>query len=405
MKLVITICLFILAANAAAADSLYLFVWAGDADKQQSDFLAVLDADPASVTYGNVLSTVTVGLPTGAHHSEHRMPAGNRLFVNGFSTGHSFVIDLVDPSRPTVAAHFTDVGTYSYPHSFERLPNGNVLATFQNTNGKTNTVGGLVELDSAGQMVRASSARTAGFPEVRPYSLTILPGMDRVVSTTTDMRLEAKHADSIQLWRLSDLALLHTLRLPPGPRGDENRWPAEPRLLDDGRSLMVNTFACGLYRVHDVDSDQPRVEHVYSFEMKNDTQMCALPVSVGPFWVQTVPARNGLVTLDMSEPDHPREVGYVFLGDGAKPHWISLSPDGTRIVVTGFDAILNSVIIVNLDLETGALEVDRDFGIDGTVTFGRTNWPHGASGAAIPHGSVFSLPQSEAANLAGRKRT
>src|SRR2546426_6292576 len=38
----------------------YLLVWAGDADRQSSDFLAVLDADPTSPSYGKVLRTYPV---------------------------------------------------------------------------------------------------------------------------------------------------------------------------------------------------------------------------------------------------------------------------------------------------------------------------------------------------------
>src|SRR5438132_8196229 len=38
----------------------YLLVWTGDADRQNSDFLAVLDADPTSPSYGKVLRTYPV---------------------------------------------------------------------------------------------------------------------------------------------------------------------------------------------------------------------------------------------------------------------------------------------------------------------------------------------------------
>jgi hypothetical protein len=55
--------LFLFTHNIYAADSPYLFVWAADADKQDSDFLAVLDADPKSSTYGEVLTTIEVGYP------------------------------------------------------------------------------------------------------------------------------------------------------------------------------------------------------------------------------------------------------------------------------------------------------------------------------------------------------
>lgn len=381
--------------SAAADSSRYLFVWAADADKADSDFVAVLDADPGSARYGDVLTTIEVGVAAQAHHSEHRMPDGGRLFVNGFASGHSFVIDLRDPLHPSVAAHFTGVGSYSHPHSFERLPNGNVLATFQNGAGGRGTVGGLVELSPSGELVRSASASVPEFPDVRPYSLTILPGRDRVVTTTSDMWGEILTADSLQLWRLSDLALLETLQLPPGPRGDEQLLPAEPRLLSDGSAMIANTFNCGLYQIHDIASDTPRVSHIYSFFMEDPTdnlQLCALPVTFGQFWVQTVPARQGLVSLDLGDTSKPTEVGHVDLGKGMRPHWISLEPSAERIVVTGFGELLNRVMMVKVNPTTGALAVDTAFGTEGIVDFGRQVWPHGNTGPAIPHGAVFALP-------------
>ena len=65
----------------------FLYVWAGAENEQESDFLAVIDADPASSTYAEVLASVPVGLRGGAHHSEHIMPSGDSLFVNSFRAG------------------------------------------------------------------------------------------------------------------------------------------------------------------------------------------------------------------------------------------------------------------------------------------------------------------------------
>jgi hypothetical protein len=380
----------------AKADSPYLFVWAADADREHSDFVAVVDADPQSRAYGEVLTTIEVGVAAQAHHSEHRMPDGGKLFVNGFASGHSFVIDLTEPLSPSIESHFTDIGEYSHPHSFERLPNGNVLATFQNGLGGRQTIGGLVELSPTGEFIRAASAAVPEFPDVRAYSLTPLPGADRVVTTTSDMWGEVLTADSLQFWRLSDLSLLSTIRLPAGPRGDEQRLPAEARLMADGR-LMANTFMCGLYQVEDFAAREPQIVHVYTFELEDPAdfqQLCALPVTFGPFWVQTVPSRNGLVSLDLSDERSPDEVSYVNLGEGTRPHWIALEPDSERIVVTGFGEMLNKVMLVNVNPESGALSLDRAFGDDGVLNFDRADWPHGETGAAIPHGSVFSGNQS-----------
>ena len=66
-----------------ATNSPHLFVWAGAEDEGDSDFLAVIDADPESGRYGEIVASVPVGLKGGAHHSEHVMPAGDTLFVAG----------------------------------------------------------------------------------------------------------------------------------------------------------------------------------------------------------------------------------------------------------------------------------------------------------------------------------
>lgn len=395
MKTVVVIGLLIFSTfDVIAADSPYLFIWAADADRQDSDFLAVLDADPNSSTYGDVLTTIAVGFPSGAHHSEHRMPDDSQLFVNGFGSGRSYVIDLREALKPSLVTEFTSVANFGYPHSFERLPNGNVIATFQNEKGDRESTGGIVELTPSGQYVRSSSAAVTGMPEIRPYSLYPLPRDDILVSTNTDME-EKVTSDSIQFWRLSDLSLKSTVRIPEGPRGDEHLYPAELRIMADGKTLVLNTFNCGLYQIHDAASETPSIRHIYTFtqpDPSDNLSLCALAVPLQNFWIQTVPARNGIVALDLSAPNSAKEISYVNLGDSNYPHWIALEPNERRIVVTGFGEMRNDVMMISVDPKTGALAVDRAFGVDGSTSFAGPDWPHGSTGAAVPHGSVFSKP-------------
>jgi hypothetical protein len=375
---------------ASAADSPFLYVWAADADGEDSDFVAVLDANPDSGTYGDVLATIKVGLSTGAHHTEHRMPEDRQLFMNGFRSGHSFVVDFSEPLAPVIVSHFTTVGDLSHAHSFERLPNGNVLATFQNGPDGERITGGIAEFAPSGEPIRWASAAVAGDPAIRPYSLAVIPNIGLALTTTADMWAEV-HANSVQIWQLSDLSLTHTLQFPTGLRGDEHEWPLEPRLMADGETLIVNTARCGLYQVSNLQTDNPNVKYIYSFA-REDGKGCSLPATAGHYWVQTVSARNGLVSLDLSDPAHPKEVGYVNFGLGHRPHWIAIEQNDQRIVVTGFREMRNSVTMVKLDTSDGSLSIDHDFGDDGVVDFGRSNWPHGDSGPAVPHGSIFSIP-------------
>ncbi len=377
--------------------SRYLFLWAGDEDKKESDFLAVVDVDRRSSTYAQVVATLPVGaVATMPHHTEYEMPAGGVLWANGFAVGRTFRFDLHDPAHPRLAGSFDDADGFSHPHSYARLPNGNVLATFQHhVDGDTIGTGGLVELDTAGRVVRAVSAAVPAIDStVRPYSLAIVPALDRVVTTSTDMHLDGR-SRAVQIWRLSDLTLLHTLLLPAGPLGDENWLTAEPRVLADGRTVMVNTFSCGLYRLRKIEGDTPSAEWVYSSPWEKG-RFCAVPALAGRSWLQPSGVQHSVVSLDVSNPDHPREVGRLVLGPDEVPHWIGLEPSGKRVVITGYRELATWVLLADLDPATGALQLDSTFRDPASerpgVSLGRGQWPHGTTGPAIPHGAVFSRP-------------
>lgn len=377
--------------------SSYLFVWAGDADKQQSDFLAVVDIRRQSPTYGDVLATVPVGdTGTLAHHTEYEMPPDGILWANGFSAGRTFRFDLREPARPRLAGSFGDRGPFSHPHSFTRLPNGHVLATFQHRIGDESVTGGLVELDSTGRSVRHSPAFVPQIDStIRPYSIAVIPALDRVVTTATDMHLKVR-SRAVQVWRLSDLVLLHTLLLPPGPRGNENWMTAEPRVLADGRTVLVNTFTCGLYRLNGLEGEAPSAEWVHSSSWAEGKGYCAVPAVAGNFWVQTSGPEQAVVSLDVSNPSRPREVSRLNLEPGQVPHWIALEPSGPRLVITGYKELAPWVLLANVDRTTGHLAIDSTFKPSGAdrlgVYFGRDRWPHGTTGPAVPHGAVFARP-------------
>ena len=382
----------------------YLYVWTGDADTLQSDFLAVIDTRPGSPTYARVLSTLPVGVrATTPHHTEHQLERDGVLFANGFGAGRTFRFDLSRPGQPRLLGSFTELGEFGFPHSFVKLPNDNVLATFQGRGAKNIPPGGLVELDRQGHLVRASSARAPAFDsaQMRPYSLAVLPGIDRVVSTSTDMI--ADFGAHLQIWRLSDLTLLQTIELPATTKSDghshaamaksrvedHHLFPGEPRVLADGRTVLLATFTCGFYRVTDIDGAVPRVEFLRAFGGEN----CAVPVLVGSTWIQTIPDEHALVSLDVSDSAHPREIGRVTFDSTFGPHWMAFDEGGSRLVVNDGKS---RMYLVALDHRTGALRIDDSFRDEGAtvpgVSFTRDRWPHGATGNAVPHGSVFSRP-------------
>lgn len=410
-RVVLTVVLILCAARLDASPPSYLFVWAGDAEGKASDFLGVIDADPASAGYGRIVASIPVGAAgTHPHHTELEMPAHGHLLANGFGAGRTWLFDLTRPREPRILAHVEELAGFSHPHNFARLPDGNVLATFQYLAGTAGghsarhplarkpsgqMTGGLVVMDETGRLIRAASATDPAIQEtsIYPYSALPLPALDRVVSTTTDMDAQNLKATSewVQFWRLSDLRLLKSVALPPGPRGDEHRLTGEPKRLADGQSVYVHTFMCGLYLVTGVDRPEPEARFVHGFEGKD----CGVPLVAGNYWLQTVPAAHALIALDISNPAAPREVSRVALGDDEEPHWIAIDPTGRRVVLNSGGYVRgNRLFVIDFDPATGKLAIDGRFrdpddprpGIDLTGK----SWPHGFTGKAAPHGSVFS---------------
>ncbi len=371
----------------------YIFAWTGDPANKANDFLAVIDADPASTSYGHLVTTAVTDQPTMyAHHTEYTMPASGMLFANDHFAGRTFIFDVREPLQPKVAASFTDMGGYMHPHSYVRLPNGHVLATFQHmhhggSEGSMGKSGGLVEIDDSGNMIRSASSADPAFPDalLTPYGLVVLPALDRVVVTNSSMHEEDVFSGvTYQVYRLSDLKLLRTEYFDVGANRYSQISPEEPRLGPDG-SIFVQTLGCGIERITDVNTDHPKSQLVYTFP----GNWCGVPTIVGHYLLQSVPGVHSLIALDIANGAKPVEVSRVSFDETFNPHWTGWDGQTHRVVVTGSKPRL---YLLKFDETTGSLSMDESFrDADGNVGFNfDRGWPHGWKGPGRPHGVVFS---------------
>jgi len=400
--LFLLLCFPLLAVARAPGD--YLFVWAmqarhpdastmafmkpSDRDAMRAalglgkDFLAVFDVRPGP-SFGKLVATLPVGDAVQAHHTNYVEPPDHVLYANDWLGNRTYVFDLREPAHPRLLRQFGSVGALSYPHSFVYLPGGNTLATFQYSGAFNQAPGGLVEFDPKGRVVRTASAVAPGHPDIRPYSLTVVPRLDRIVSSSADM-MAAQVSHVVQIWRLSDLKLLKTLQLPPQADGinDTAADSSEPRVLADGKTVMVPTFNCGLFLLRDLTGDEPTLQHVYDLGYRT----CEVPVVAGDFLVETMQSGHAIVSLDVRDPEHPREAGRILLPADEYPHWLALEPGGNRLAITGYGALGTKVRFATIDRGSGKLTLEPQ-----TLDFTRV-WPDGWKGSAMPHGVVFSHP-------------
>jgi hypothetical protein len=381
----------------SAAPGHYLFAWAGDNANKGNDFLAVIDADPSSASYGHLVTTLATDQQTKlVHHTEYVMPASGMLFANDHDAGRTFIFDVREPLHPKLAASFTDMVGYMHPHSYLRLPNGHVLATFQHSHDSMNPEtlgkhGGLVEIDDTGKVIRSASSADPAFPNalLTPYSLVVLPELDRVVSTNSAMDDEDVFRGlTYQIWRLSDLKLLKTMYFDQADNHYGEISPEEPRLGPDG-AIYVQTLACGLERITGVDRDEPKSQLVYSFP----TSFCGVPTIVGHYLLQSVSRLHSVIVLDIADGAKPVEVSRLKFDNNYYPHWTGWDPKTHRVVVTTNGTGDPRLYLLKFDSATGAVSMDDAFhDADGKpgFKFADRDWPHGWKGSGIPHGVVFS---------------
>ncbi len=374
--------------SVARGESPYLVAWGMETKTfpgsgNGHDFIAVFDVTKPD--FGHLVAMLPV--PTRshmAHHTNYWMPWNRMLFANDFTADTTYILDMHDLARPRIAGSFTDAGPYTLPHAFATLANGDVLATYQIKRGKEQTPGALVELDGRGHVLRTSAAADPRVdPYIRPYSLLVLPKIDRVVTTSAPMPPLTTKGPSkvVQVWRLSDLKRIKTIVLPetPGHAGARD-FPDEARLLSDGKTVLVTTDGCGLYRLNGLAGTNPSAQFVYDF----GSRFCpSAPTVIGHYWIQPCFGAHKVVAVDVRNPLHPVKTGSIAFGAHAYPHWVSSDPGTNRFAITGYGALYFQVSFASIDLRTGTLRLSSR-----SINFDR-KWPDGWNGPAIPHAVLF----------------
>jgi len=416
----------------------YLVVWAGDADRAHSDFLAVVNANPSSRKYGRVLATVPVrSRGNEPQELNDTFRYDGRVFASGTLGNRIFTFDLRDPEAPKLTG-VTELADRRYwaPRGIASLPSGRVAVACPDRARHlglpreiTGAPGGLVLLDADGRLVRETSAaseESRGYV-VAPSGATIARAAKTLITTShahgyaASAQGEAVPGITVQLWKTSDLTLKRTVVLDAGPRGEENLGPLTPRAMRPQPVAYVNTHEGGALYVSDsIGIDDP------AFQLAFDFGAGSYPVgaAVTPndrYYVTALSGKNQVVMLDVGDPLHPRLVSSVRLDRDPDPEGktagrpraggpggLAMASDGSRIAVADYTADVptyrrdgdHRVYMLRIDGETGQLRVDTAFRDEGTdevgLDFDRAKWPHGTTGAARPRGLLFvAVPPAE----------
>lgn len=394
----------------ADAEETTLLVWAGDAAHKAPDFVAVIDFDRNSPTYGKVLRTVPLTGHSAIGNEPHHVGISNdgrTIALGGLLSvlrgqDQVFFYDVTDPRHPAFLRS-NNPPQSSITDEFAALSSGGFLVTFMGGGNGANP-GRVVEYDAGLNVVKAwpTTPPTDGF---NPHGLSIDEAHNLMV--TSDFICpactllipgggEVALRGSIRVWDLARRTITRTIAVgaPEHPAGtmDVQLIPHDPRL----RAFTAGMVDDNLYLI---DTQKGTAKAVFNFDTLAVGNTPAMPQLLrvnqqGTRLFVTVNAAGKVAMLDISSPEQPKVLSVVNLGPASGPHFLRLTGDEKRLIVTDYFLVedLAPPGVVNADgdhkihvinVQGDSLELDARFDVD----FNRDI----STGPARPHG-VVPLP-------------
>ncbi|HTT23570.1 MAG TPA: selenium-binding protein SBP56-related protein [Candidatus Sulfotelmatobacter sp.] len=380
-----------------------LYVWAGDQARVAPDFLAVIDFDYESKTYGKVIRTIPVPPPGNVSNEAHHchLSADKKILGCGgllsLLRGQNgiFFFDVSDARHPRFLFSAT-TSQSSITDDFLPLEDGGFLIT-QMGSASGGEPGRVAEFDENLHRVGEWPLHPPqdGF---NPHGISARPELNLMV--TSDFMMPASSLNvvpgdpllrgAIRVWNLDERKIVRTIQIPDAiGTMDVKLIPGDPQRrafttgMFDGFVYLVSTTDGTAMPVFDCENIVPHVEVPVRGGM---TQLLAMTKTGDRLLFASFQAGQ-VGMLDVSDPEAPFQTGIVNLGLDAGPHAIALTDDDKRLVVT--DYFLNEddfgkihfegdhkvrVIKVHKD----RLELDPRFNLDFNTAF--------PTGPARPHG-------------------
>jgi hypothetical protein len=380
-------------------DEKYLFVWAGDQARVNPDFLAVVDFDEDSNRYGKVITTVPLPNPGATGNEPHHigLSANGRVLAAGGLLSvlkgqkEVFFFDVSHPTTPTFLSS-SDPPLSSVTDDFYALPRGGFLVTMMG-GPHGHAPGRVAEFNAALQLVKEHPASPPddGF---NPHGISVRPELNLMVTSdficpTTSLDAVAGGLDlrgSIRVWDFRRRAILRTIEIPnAGGTIDVKLIPGDPLhrgytagMLDD-QLYLIDAYAGTATSVFDFGSIQ-----------KGGWPQLMRMTEDGRRLFITMNQAGKVVMFDTSNPAHPTVVRILDLGPGSGPHYLQLTEDERRLVVSDYFLNEDSFGKVHAEgdhkvhvarVERNNLKLDPRFELNFNTAF--------ATGPARPHGVAF----------------
>lgn len=344
-----------------------LYVYCVDADAKDNDFLAVVDVEKGSKTFGTITHQLDLG--SKGNETHHFGFTDDRTHIWGLTlfSGRIFVIDVAsDPARPKLVKTIEDAGgpaELGSPHTAYALP-GRMLISFLSSK-KGELPAGLAEFTNDGKFIRKLS-----LPKDAPYGydIALRPDLNRMVTSSftyyenykkplAKMDFK-KFGNEILIWDFRKREVLQTLKTGGAPL--ECRWSTK-----EGNNYGFTN--CALE------------DSIWIWEGQKDGKYMArklcdvgkLPVDLrqspdDKYLFVSCFVSDEIQQWDVSDVKNPRL--FSTLKPGIQPNMMHVTSDGERMYIT--NSLLSTIDrsedfwVKRARITAKGLELDPDFLVD-----------------------------------------
>ena len=323
----------------------YLFVWAGDQSRKAADFLAVVDFDESSASYGKVITTVSVS-GTGAsgnepHHvglsSDGRVLACGGLLSVLKGQNEIFFFDVSDATAPRFISS-ANPPLSAITDEFYSLADGGFLVTMMG-GAEGHHPGRVAEFNSNLQLVAEHPAEPPhdGF---NPHGISVRSEINLMVTSDFICPSSTLHAvnggldlrGSVRVWDLKQRKILRTIQI-AGAAGT-----IDVRLIPGDRRARAYTAGMADDHLYLLEPLRGAAKAVFDFSKiaKGGFPQLMRMTRDGKRLFISMNAAGKVVMFDTSNPEKPRVLKVLDLGPSSGPHYIALTENEKRLVITDY---------------------------------------------------------------------
>ena len=329
----------------ARHEAKYLFVCAGDQARTNPDFLAVVNFDEDSRDYGKVIATSPLPNPGATGNEFHHigLSADGKVVACGGLLSvlkgqkEIFFWDVSDPDEPRFISA-ADPPLSAITDEFQALPHGGFLVTMMG-GAHGHAPGRVAEFDRNLNLIKEFPDEPPG-DGFNPHGISVRPELNLMVTSdficpSTTLNAVAGGLDlrgSVRVWDLKRREILRTIGIPnAGGTIDVKLIPHDPHergytagMLDD-KLYLLNTHQGTARAVFDFSTIQ-----------KGGWPQLMRVTSDGRRLFISMNQAGKVVMFDISDPDEPRILKILDLGPHSGPHYINLTADEKRLVISDY---------------------------------------------------------------------